>query len=43
MTYKPPDGETHDYRSDTTAIVRMSMYIHCYLHKMFHVEHCTYN
>src|ERR1039458_5375831 len=43
MTCRPSDDETHDYRSYTTAIVRMPVYIHFYLHKMFHVEHCTYN
>ncbi len=43
MTCKTILRETHDYRSDTTAIVRMSVYIHFHLHKMFHVEHCTYN
>src|ERR1019366_4381897 len=33
-----PDQGTH-----LAPTIRTTVYVHYYMHKMFHVEHCTYN
>jgi hypothetical protein len=43
MTYNHPKRDNCDYGSRQAPVIRMFMYVHYYLHKMFHVEHCTYN
>jgi hypothetical protein len=43
MTYNHPKRDNCDRGSHSVLNVRMYMYVHYYLHKMFHVEHCTYN
>jgi hypothetical protein len=43
MTYNHPKHDNCDRGSHPVLNVRMCMYVHYYLHKMFHVEHCTYN
>jgi|SRR5208282_2397403 len=43
MTYNRPKRDNCDRGSHPVLNIRMCMYVHYYLHKMFHVEHCTYN
>ena len=42
MTYNHPKRDNCDRGSQPAPTVRKSMYVHYYLHKTFHVEHCTY-
>jgi hypothetical protein len=43
MTYNHPKRDNCDRESHPVLNVRMFLYVHYYLHNMFHVEHCTYN
>jgi len=42
ITCTNPKREIADQGTHTAPTIRTSMYVHYDLHKMFHVEHCTY-
>ena len=43
MTYNHLERNNRDCQSRPALLIRMFMYVHYYLNRMFHVEHCTYN
>jgi len=42
ITCTNPEREIGDQGTHTAPTIRTSMYVHYDLHKIFHVEHCTY-